>query len=254
MTATPFVSTFVSTRTLTVAVSAFALAACASVRSSGLTPTAVEASAPGAVVRDTARFEVTFVPSWNPATNPTEYPFAHAKQGFLTPAIGATHGSGYRIFAPGARPTPGLETLSETGKPSPLDAEIMSAIDAGDAEQIIRFEHGSDGPVHAAIATTFAASTDAPLVSIVGMIAPSPDWFYGVSAVDLREGGGWCSCLSIPVYAWDSGGDAGTTYLAEDSDLEPKQPTRKADTRHFMRAGEPAPVGFLVIKRIPAQS
>lgn len=30
-----------------------------------------------------------------------------------------------------------------------------------------------------------------PLISLVMMVAPSPDWFTGVKDVDLRENGAW---------------------------------------------------------------
>ena len=55
----------------------------------------------------------------------------------------------------------------------------------------------------------------------------------------------------MPAYAWDSGGDGGTTYLAADDDLEPKRPTRRADTVHFMRDGQSCPVGRFVFKLVP---
>jgi hypothetical protein len=198
-----------------------------------------------------ARYEVSFVPTWNPATHPVEYPFAHAKKGLLTPAIGATHNSGYAIFAPGTQPTPGLERLSEKGKHSPLDTEIQQAIKQGNAKSLIRFSQGSPGPVHRTIAATFDITEDSPLVSIVGMIAPSPDWFYGVSSVELWKDGRWVPTLAVPAYAWDSGGDGGTTYLAEDRDLNPKQATRMAETSHFVSDGRACPVGCFVFTRIP---
>ena len=55
----------------------------------------------------TAEYEVTFVPSWNGATHPLDYPYTHGRQGLLTPIIGATHGKDYAVFREGQRPTPG---------------------------------------------------------------------------------------------------------------------------------------------------
>lgn len=89
------------------------------------------------------------------------------------------------------------------------------------------------------------------MVSLVGMIAPSPDWFYGVSAVSLQKRGEWIPSLSLTAYAWDSGGDAGTTYMAEDQDLDPKGKTMRADTPHFVQRGQAVPVGVLTFKLIP---
>ena len=200
---------------------------------------------------ETATYSVVFVPSWNPASHPEEYPVTHAKQGLLTPIIGATHGSGYRLFGDGLRPSVGLETLSETGMPTPLDHEIHQAIKDGTATSVIAFADGSPGPVHEPVMNRFEVGRSQPLVSLVGMIAPSPDWFYGVSAVNLRDGGQWVTSVHVEAYAWDSGGDAGTTYMAEDMDLDPKQPTTRVDTRHFFQNGQRTPVGVFIFKRIP---
>ena len=73
----------------------------------------------------------------------------------MTPIIGATHGADYKVFAVGQRPTPGLETLSEMGKHSPLDVEINQSVSAGTAGSLIEFSAGSEGPVHAPVSHRF---------------------------------------------------------------------------------------------------
>ena len=98
----------------------------------------------------------------------------------------------------------------------------------------------------------FEIQRSQPLVSLVGMIAPSPDWFYGVSAVELLHEGRWVSSLAVPINAWDSGGDGGTTYMAEDMDLVSKEPTTRAATAHFVQNRHHAPVGAFIFKRVPA--
>ena len=200
-----------------------------------------------------ATYEVVFVPSWNPASHPEDYPITHAKKGLLTPMIGATHSDDYRLFAAGQKPTPGLERLSEMGKHQPLDAEIQAAIAAGTAGSLIEVSEGSEGPVHAAVSFRFDVSRRYSTVSLVGMIAPSPDWFYGVSTT-LMHDGQWAPSVVVPAYAWDSGGDAGTRYMADDADLEPKHDTNLSDAPVFVRDGERAPVGVFVFKLVPASN
>ena len=204
--------------------------------------------------KDSARYEVIFVPSWNPATNPYEYPITHGKKGLLTPAIGASHNENFTIFCAGKMPTPGLERLSEMGKHDPLDKELSEARSAGKVGDIIRFADGSPGPVHPPVGTSIMVREAFSKVSLVGMIAPSPDWFYGVSSVELRRDGAWVPSLSVPAYAWDSGGDGGTTYMAEDRDLERKQATKRATSKHFRRNGQVCPVGYFLFKQIPSKS
>ena len=86
-------------------------------------------------------------------------------------------------------------------------------------------------------------STTAPYVSVVSMIAPSPDWFIAAHNVTLFENGNWVERLSVPAVLYDAGTDSGTTFTAEDSDTDPAEAiTRLADaptlpiaTFEFMR-------------------
>lgn len=201
-----------------------------------------------------ATYTVVFVPGWNPESHPDSYPITHAKKGLLTPMIGATHDDDYRLFTEGRKPSPGLEMLSEMGKHNPLDDEIRTAISAGNVGSLIELSKGSAGPVHAPVSYSFAVTEQFSNVSLVGMIAPSPDWFYGVSAVKLFNDGAWVPSIVVEAYAWDSGGDAGTTYLADDRDLESKQTTRPSDASYFAPNGNKAPVGYFIFKRIPSSA
>ena len=88
-----------------------------------------------------------------------------------------------------------------------------------------------------------------PLLSLVAMIAPSPDWFTGVANVDLRENGEWVASKTLELWAYDSGGDDGSTYKAPDNDNNPKQPISRTVSRHFAPRGTPMPVGMVTITR-----
>lgn len=55
-----------------------------------------------------------------------------------------------------------------------------------------------------------------PMVSLVTMIAPSPDWFTGIAHVQLRVNGAWIAETTLPLLAWDAGTDSGATYEAAD--------------------------------------
>lgn len=219
----------------------------------GILATVAGADAPqaGHGKAGTATYEVTFIPTWNPETHPVDYPLTHAKKGLLTPMVGATHGTKYEVVREGAMPTPGLEMLSEMGKQDGLAMEIEDAISAGLAGSLIRAEMGSPGPVHPAVSLQFDIDEAFPLVSLVGMIAPSPDWFYGVVDVDLGSKGEWLPQVTVTAYAWDSGGDAGMTYMAADQDLNPKEATRLSDAGNFLHDGARVPVGTFVFTRLP---
>ncbi len=197
-----------------------------------------------------ALYKVVFVPTWNAASHPVEYPTG---LGHFSPLIGATHATGYHIFKVGTKPTPGLENLSEHGQHNPLDEEINAAIKAGKAGSLIETKEPLKGEVHQPASTTFTATTKFPMVSMVAMIAPSPDWFVGVGDVNLYKNGKWVPTVTVDAYAWDSGGDDGQTYQADDKDTNPKKPTTMAKTKHFTQNGKQVPVGVFVFTRIPGQ-
>ena len=161
--------------------------------------------------------------------------------------IGASLNAKYSIFAVGRRPTPGLEHLSEEGKHSPLDTEIRTAIDQGNA--LMLFESGGLKNWKDSMVATVRVDPAHPLVDVVNMVAPSPDWFTGATNVNLDENGAWVARKTLTLPAYDSGGDDGKTYKAPDRDTNPKKPTTRAANRHFVIHGRVKPVAILIFVR-----
>jgi hypothetical protein len=198
-----------------------------------------------ALADDGATYEVTVSGLWTAERFPLEYPKAGVLTGpHFSGVIGASHNGQYALFGDGRQPTAGLERLSEEGKHSPLDQEIKDAIAAGRAGAL--FETGPIKDFGQSVKGTVRVSLANPQVSAVAMIAPSPDWFAGVAGVSLVEGGRYVAEKTVDLYAWDAGGDAGTTYAAADADLAPKQATMIASAKHF---GE-KPVARITFRRI----
>ncbi|HXV40691.1 MAG TPA: spondin domain-containing protein [Steroidobacteraceae bacterium] len=201
-----------------------------------------------ALAADQATYEVSFTPAWTAQSHPLDYP----KAGLLSAPhfsgiIGATHGAGYQLFTTGKVPSAGIERLSEMGKHDPLDADIKAAIAKGTAGAL--FE--TDGIKDLSKPVRFTVTVDGkhPLVSAVAMIAPSPDWFAGVGNVNLMEANGWVVTKTLDVYAYDSGGDDGTTYEAADRDTSPKKATALAGSAHFVQGGRRVPVARITFTR-----
>ena len=195
------------------------------------------------------KYRVEFTPLWTKENFPFEYPDTSLiHKPHFSGLIGTAHNAGYHLFTEGQTPTPGLERLSEEGKHDPLNAEINAAIAAGNALALAESDPLKD---FSQTATMEVAVDDAhPMVSLAAMIAPSPDWFVAVSDVDLRENGAWAASKTVDAMAWDSGGDDGTTYLADDKDNNPKKPTSMNGSQHFMKEGHTMPVGRITFTRM----
>lgn len=70
------------------------------------------------------------------------------------------------------------------------------------------------------------ASAERPYLSSMSMIAPSPDWFTGMEAIDLRNSrtNTWFRKISVETFPYDAGTDNGETYRSPDSPSRPQEP------------------------------
>ncbi len=167
-----------------------------------------------------ARYELVFDATWSAQTHPTDYP----SNAHFSGLIGAVHKEGAYIWGVGADASPGMKNMAETGGKSPLDAEIETMIADGEACELISGDGVNPAPGMASV--QFTVTDECPLVSVVTMIAPSPDWFVGVSSLDMREDGAWADEIVIEVFPWDAGTDSGTTYSAANAPTDPAESIR----------------------------
>lgn len=56
------------------------------------------------------------------------------------------------------------------------------------------------------------------------MVAPSPDWFVGVSGLDFRANGQWIDSLVLDLDTHDAGTDAGSDFTSPNTDITPHIP------------------------------
>jgi len=208
-------------------------------------PSGQTVAARPAVPASPAEYTVILRSTWTARTHPFEYP----SDAHFSGLIGTSHNGRYSIFAIGQRPTPGLERLSEEGKHSPLKDEIQKAIDAGSA--LDEFETGGLKNFKDSLVTTVHVDPAHPLVSVVAMVAPSPDWFTGAASVNLIENGAWVGRRALTLPAYDSGGDDGKTYKAADRNTNPKKAVSRASDRHFVVSGKLRPVATLILVKKP---
>ena len=169
---------------------------------------------------DSASYRIVFNATWSSSTHPTNFPGgAH-----FSPLIGAVHNDSVSFWAVGETSSPGIESMAETGATGILTSEIRATIPKSARSVINGRGIGSPG---SATIQRVTVTLDFPLVTLVTMIAPSPDWFVGVSGMSLQDGlGQWVDELQIVLYPYDSGTDDGTSYTSGNDDSSPKQPIR----------------------------
>ena len=129
-----------------------------------------------------ARYRVTFNATWSAETHPTNFPSGPHFSGL----VGATHHGDVRLWQTGEIASDGIELMAETGGKSELLHEIEHLVEDGDAHGELSGDGLSTSP--ATVSLTFGAVSSHPFVTLVSMVAPSPDWFVGVSALPLMDG------------------------------------------------------------------
>jgi hypothetical protein len=170
----------------------------------------------------TTTYSLTFDATWSNQTHPHPSfpPNAH-----FSPLIGAVHTDTVTFWrADGVSvATPGIEQMAETGGTSLLSDEIQAQI-PGNARSMLTRPGSFFSPSTVTI-DSFEVSKDFPLVTLVTMVAPSPDWFVGVSSLSLLDDGGrWVISKTVELYPYDAGTDSGVDYTSPDADVTPHVP------------------------------
>lgn len=163
--------------------------------------------------------------------------------------IAFAHSSRYALFADGATASSGLALVATNGRVSVLEAELAEARRRGRAGTPIVLPGIEDG-----VGTfSFDLSVDEKLsrVSFATMLAPSPDWFSGVSGVVLRDGETWRDEVRVPLWPWDAGADSGVDYQGANIDTQPRESVRLLTHPDFLTPDGLAPIGQATFTRLP---
>jgi hypothetical protein len=193
---------------------------------------------------DTTKYQVTFDAVWSEQTHPDDFPSNPHFSGL----IGATHNENVTFWDVGELASPGIKNMAETGAKQPLDSEIQAAIDDGTAFKLLSGEGINPSP--GSVSLVFKVRERHPLVTLVSMIAPSPDWFIGIDSLNLFENGTFVDEKTVVLYAFDAGTDSGTTYTSPDLPTDPPEPIFLIEGYPFFYGGELIPLGTYTFTKI----
>jgi spondin N len=164
-----------------------------------------------------ATYKVTFEGTWSQSNHPADFPNGAHFSGM----IGGTHTTAISFWDVGALASPGIESMAESGSKTLLTQEVDAQISAGNAGRVLSGSgFGSPGRT----SMTFDITSAFPAVTIVSMIAPSPDWFVGVSGLELFQNGMWRDQVVVSLAPYDAGTDSGTMYTSGNSNTNPADP------------------------------
>lgn len=174
-------------------------------------------AAPRHQQEQTAEYRVTFVSEWSAQTHPTDFP---SNNPHMSGLIGGTHNSNVSFWSPGVLADPGVQDVAERGNQTAMRAEVNAAISNNTAGQIVSGPGVTRSPD--TVSTQFNVSSDYPLITLISMIAPSPDWFVGVHGLSLMDNqGNWINDLTVELDPYDSGTDSAPSYIHSNTPTNP---------------------------------
>ena len=177
-------------------------------------------------------YEVVFDATWNAG----DFPGAFPGSAHFSPLVGGVHSEQVNFWAVGQLASPGIELMAEVGGTSTLVSEVEAAIAQGSASSTIRGSGLSGLP--RTTSEIFTASETHSLATLVTMIAPSPDWFVGVSGLPLRNDQGWIGSQTVELFGYDAGTEEGLQFSTGNPPSSPHVPIGPIDNSPF--AGLPA--------------
>ncbi len=162
----------------------------------------------------TATYRVTFQGKWTIASTPGGVD----RSAHFTTLIGAVHNGNVSFWQSGGVASPGIEEVAETGRTRSFrdaierNPHVFAVIQRG-------VSFGGTGRA------TFdlRVPADHPLITLVSMIGPSPDWFVGVSGLSLLDGEGqWMSERQVDLFPCDAGTEDGTEFSLSNPPTNPR--------------------------------
>lgn len=165
-----------------------------------------------------ATYNVVFESFWNASDHGTLPPSPHWSQ-----LVGANHNSNVSFLNLGGIATQGIENIAESGSITVFkDNEVATSVTNGDTQQFIN--GGGLGSATGTISiSALEVNENFPLLTLVSMIAPSPDWIIATNSINLRNAGNtdWQNLIEIDLFVYDAGTDSGGSYTAANADITP---------------------------------
>jgi len=156
------------------------------------------------------KYTIKFISNWENNTNTPLPNSAHFSDLAVT-----THSNNVKFFEIGEAASPGVELIAELGDVTIFANEVNDAISAGNANQVLLgpslfFTTGSNRTI---TIENVIINKNFPLISLLSMIAPSPDWMIAVNSLSvLDNSGAWIPEITMDLFPYDAGTEDGVEY------------------------------------------
>lgn len=162
-----------------------------------------------------ARYTVTFTGKWKSPD------FAIPAGAHFTTFVGMVHNSNAWLWKDGAKASPGTELMAEIGNGTTMLAEIDSMIIARNASSLILFT--APTTLTGGRMSSIYCNTNYSQVSFISMLGPTPDWFVGISGINLYKNSNWVADTTVNLYTYDAGTEDGDMFGYNNPATMPQQ-------------------------------
>ncbi len=176
----------------------------------------------------------------------------------FSPLTGAGHSTKISLAVLRSFPSDSVIRIAEAGDNSELLAEIPALTEAG----LVKSAAAAEGPTMPGTQTEleFEVDCERPYISVVGMLAPSPDWVVAVSNFMAVRYGRFVEGGHGFLFVYDAGTDAGpappASIFTDPMDFSLDVPQEPRRVMHPLAESEEDPgfngraVGKYVIQRV----
>jgi len=168
----------------------------------------------------TAIYTLTFTGTWNSTDHSMLPGNAH-----WSDLVGTNHNSNITFWEVGMQASTGIENVAEVGSNTSFNNEVDIEIANSNAEQWLQKSFDSpNNATSSSVLMSIQVTEDFPLLTLISMIAPSPDWFIGINSLSLLDtGGNWKDTMIIDMFPYDAGTEDGSNYSTSNAASNPQQ-------------------------------
>ena len=175
---------------------------------------------------ETVTYRLVVDNTWSQETHPGKMPPERAHFSWLG---GGTHNDQVSFWEEGQVASPPMVQMAETGVIDMLADEVRSQVGQGKAFGVLawRWWVCAEGIVNDSCGGNvfeFEVDSDFPLVTLVTMLGPSPDWFVGVSGLNLRDGDRWRGQVVVDLHPYDGGTRSANQWPLGGPQNDPPEP------------------------------
>ena len=163
---------------------------------------------------ESAEYSVLFDALWDIDVHTTIPNGAH-----FSPFVAWTHTQDNVVFEVGGVASEGMKLMAETGGTDLLKQELDALKAQGSVGEYVIGELIYSP---AQLERELRITQDHRYVSVVSMIAPSPDWFVAVQGINAFQDRQWTDYSDIPLNVYDAGTDSGEEFNAENQATDPR--------------------------------